>query len=231
MSDETSGSSPELPVATSADAEAPAAANETSAAGSVNDAAAAVAGASEWRCTCGRPSTRWPGEYCDAHHPIPGTPGPAVTNGLEAEHLPETADVQPGAYADLLDRHITRLSNFIDSHPPRLKDLPDIERLWSLAEKVNAFKERERRTVASTASTDTDGEELPGDWPTRLARHFAEQPDQFGEFIQLLLAADRDRCGPLRSQTRLTLDHLEPQGVPKFRGRRDAHADPDTVIL
>lgn len=100
----------------------------------------------------------------------------------------------------------------------------------NMLERLGTIESRIREMDAASPDASTDGEELPGDWPKRLAIHFANQPDQFGEFIMAVLLADRERCGPLRSQTRLTLDHLAPQGVPKFRGRK-SDDDPDTVLL
>jgi hypothetical protein len=84
------------------------------------------------------------------------------------------------------------------------------------------------REMEANVPRDADAD-APADWPQRLALLFANQPDQFGEFIMALLTADRARCGPLREQVRLTLNHLEPEGVPVWRGKKSG--DSDTVLL
>jgi hypothetical protein len=200
--------------------------------GNATDTPASAADAldPEWRCKCGRPSTRWPGQYCDAHHVIVGTPGPALTTGLEAEHLPEAEDIPAGdyadRYADLLRRHLSRLFQSLDSRQPKLADLPLLERAEGLVEKLKALDARKQPAVPAGVSETSEDKAAA---LRRLAEIFLSDPDLFSQFITELL--ESDRLGSLHGRMWRLLAHFDQKGVPVWRdpdGKRDAD---DVVIL
>jgi hypothetical protein len=145
-----------------------------------------------------------------------------VTTGLNAEQLPPAEEIDTRRMRDVLRRHLAQLFRNFDSRAPKLGDLPLFERAVALVEKLDAFE-----AEASAPAEATDGEGWDG-WPQRMAERFASEPDNFTEFISLILEADRTACGPLRQQLWLTLAHFDPAGTPKWRAKRQ---DDDSVIL
>ena len=193
----------------------------------------------EARCKCGAEPHATESGICARGHTMPGNTR-TLKHGLYAEQAAgvEAADGIDAASATQRQQLLRRLFDAIGRDVSRYADPGRTHRLnardqahvLNMLDRLRDIDERLKTMDAAAPCETTDGEELPADWPRRLARHFANQPDQFGEFVMKLLTADRDRCGPLRSQVRLTLDYLEPQGVPRWRGKK-ADEDDEVVLL
>jgi len=220
VSDETpSGSPPEPPGADSASAEAPAAAN-------------APIAPVEPRCKCGAGPHPDREGFCANSHPFKGHGGKlSTTHGLHVKRPPVLIDVSSTtARAAVIlkvfestTRHAVRLADAADRNVLRPRDgaalMQALDRLVAIEPQVRAL----------APSPDGGDGEAPAHWPQRLALIFANQPDHFTEFARALLEADRDRCGPLRVQLRLVLDHFDPKGIPVWRGKKSE--DDDVVLL
>jgi hypothetical protein len=208
---------PEPPPAASATAEAPTTAKEP-------------ASPVELRCKCGAGPHPEREGFCANSHPLVGHGGRlSLKHGRYAQQ-PTDADTPMETVPHRLEvlrqlreaiiRDLARYATGRMTPREQAQALSLDDRLADIDARIAALE-----AEAPTAATEQAADDA---WPRRLALLFANEPDHFTEFLTLLLEADRARCGPLRTQTRLVLDHIEPAGKPVWRGRSD---DADEVLL
>ena len=186
-------------------------------------------------CSCGAPPHADRDGFCTSMHPFKGHGGKlSFKHGRYAEQPPagdDVAQMESASSAQVLRQLAARIrrevARSVGASTHRMSP-SEQARALNMLERLETVESRIREIDGAEPSESTGGT-APADWPQRFALLFADRPDEFGSFIELLLTADRGRCGPLRSQVRLTLDHLEPEGKPVWRGKVDT--DPDTVIL
>lgn len=180
-------------------------------------------------CRCGAAAHATEPGICARGHALPGNRR-TVKHGLYAqqpanqEAWPQTTPDERQVLVRLRDGIIRELARYADASRTHPISAREEAHVFNLLDRKREIEDRIAAIDAAPSAEDGPSRSAT-DAVRKLARIFSNEPDLFAEFLTTLLEADRDACGPLRQQTRITLEQFE-LGLPRLRAD-----DPDEVIL